>query len=290
MKASVIVPTYERPETLGATVESVLDQSVTDYEVVVVDDGSEDPDQHRVLERLASNDRVTVLESSENAGPAAARNRGWRVASADTVLFTDDDCLVPNDWVERLTDGFEPGIGAVGGPLLPTPGELERSAFARLHRHRNEVVYDLPAGEAVGDETLPMSGTANVAYRREALQAVGGFDESFPTAAGEDADLQKRVVDAGYRMKYVPVEVEHNVHYDWEAFVSRSKRHGAGTYYYRRKHGSPRPRWRVVAGLLAAPLYLPVEFGSTRDPTLALLAVCERALSRFGELHASMGG
>lgn len=288
MKASIIIPTYERPETVTATVQSVLDQSVTDYEVIVVDDGSNDPDQLRTLERLASNDRVTVLELTENVGPAAARNRGWRVASADPILFTDDDCLVPNNWVERLTDSFEPGVGAVGGPLLPTADELARSAFARLHRYRNEVIYGLPDGEVVGDDTLPMSGTANVAYRREALETVGGFDESFPTAAGEDADLQKRVVEAGYQMKYVPVEVNHNVHYDWRAFVTRSKRHGTGTYYYRRKHESPRPRWRVATGLLASPLYLPIEFRRGRDLTLAVLAVFERALSRFGELQASM--
>jgi len=287
MTAAVVVPTYERPDRLASTVETVCNQTTDNYEVLVVDDGSASDAQESALERIETFDRVRVLRQ-ENAGPAAARNRGWRATSGDPVLFTDDDCLVPRNWVERLVAGFDddPDVGAVGGPLLPTAAATERSVFARLHRYRNEVVYDQPTAPTTGGADLPMGGTANIAYRRAALEAVDGFDETFPTAAGEDADLQKRVADAGWLMKFVPVVVEHNDDYDWGSFSSRAVRHGQGTYYYARRHGSPRPAWRVVLGLVAAPLSAPraiTEAGSVR---IGVLSAVERALSRWGELRA----
>jgi len=115
MRASVVVPTYQRPKKLLATVETLRAQTIDDYEVLVVDDGSDTESQEDVLERIDGDERVRVLRQ-ENSGPAAARNRGWRAASSEFVLFTDDDCLVPGNWVESLINGFEPGIGAVGGP------------------------------------------------------------------------------------------------------------------------------------------------------------------------------
>lgn len=288
MRISVVIPTYERPEALKSTVKSVCDQTVEGYDVFVVDDGSESESQREALEYLESNfDRITVLRG-ENAGPAAARNRGWQSTDADVVLFTDDDCIVPKDWVERLTEGFDPNVGAVGGPLVPAKSVADKPV-ARLHTFRNRAVYELGDEPVVGDADLPMGGTANIAYRRKALVDVDGFDESFPTAAGEDADLQKRVADEGYQMKYIPVKVKHNDTYDFESFVSRTIRHGKGTYYYHQYHDSPRPMWRVFIGLIAAPLLLPKLASEADDILIASLAILERILLRTGELKASIG-
>lgn len=283
--AAVVIPTYERAARLRETVASVREQTVSGYQIHVVDDGSETDAQQEVLSELADADDVTV-HRQENAGPAAARNTGWRATDADVICFTDDDCLVPEDWIESLLDGFEPGVGAVGGQLLPTDEAVARSPFARLHRYRNQHVYDIPDERTRGGPDLPMGGTANIAYRRAALAAVDGFDESFPTAAGEDADLQRRVADAGYDMLYVPCVVDHNDEYDWPSFRSRATRHGSGAYYMARRHGDPRPRWRVLLGLLAAPIFFPGALRDAADPTVALLVVVERILARYGELRA----
>ncbi len=286
MIASVVIPTYRRPETLRETVRAVCDQTVSDFEVIVVDDGSNTDAQEAALDEIQRrHGRVRVLRQ-ENAGPAAARNRGWRAAESDTVLFTDDDCLPPREWVERLTEAFDPDIGAVGGPLVPTADAERRSVFARLHRYRNDEVYSLPNEPTVGNASLPMGGTANIAYRREVLENVDGFDTSFPTAAGEDADLQKRVADAGYMMKFIPVTVEHNDAYDWESFKSRAIRHGEGANYYKRVHGTPRPIWRVMFGFLGIfPAALKVVT-RTKQPLLAVTAGVEHALYRYGEIRA----
>jgi glycosyltransferase involved in cell wall biosynthesis len=289
MRASVVVPTYERPERLRETLETVTDQTAEDYEIIVVDDGSVDPQQTAVLADVEANPRIRVLRQ-KNSGPAAARNRGWRAADGEFVLFTDDDCLVPRDWVDRLVEGFEGGIGGVGGPLLPTEEAVDRSVFARFHMFRNRHVYDQPETETVGGTGLTVGGTANVAYRRAVLDDVGGFDESFPTAAGEDADLERRVVNDGHRLKFVPVTVDHNDVYDWSSFVERCVRHGKGDHYYRHKHGPERPVWRVLVGLLAAPLAFPAALVWSRRPVLAALLATERGLARAGELQAAWQG
>jgi glycosyltransferase involved in cell wall biosynthesis len=188
-EVAVVIPTYERPDRLETTIESVCDQTVDNYDVIIVDDGSTEERQVAMLDSLDERfNRVRILQQS-NAGPAAARNRGWRATDASVILFTDDDCLVPHDWIETMTDAFEPEVGAVGGPLLPTKEALTRSVFARHHKYRVRKVYEVPKKPTVGGDDLPMGATANIAYRREALEAVDGFDETFPTAAGEDADL-----------------------------------------------------------------------------------------------------
>ncbi|MFB6177215.1 MAG: glycosyltransferase family 2 protein [Halobaculum sp.] len=256
--AAVVIPTYERAARLRETVASVRDQTVSGYEIHVVDDGSETDAQHEVLADLTDAGDVTVHRQA-NAGPAAARNTGWRATDADVICFTDDDCLVPEDWIESLLDGFEPGVGAVGGQLLPTDEAVERSPFARLHRYRNQHVYDVPDERTRGGADLPMGGTANIAYRRKALEAVDGF---------------------------VTCVVDHNDEYDWPSFRSRAIRHGSGVYYVARRHGDPRPRWRVLLGLLAAPIFFPSALADSGDPTVALLVVVERVLARYGELRA----
>jgi len=286
-RISVVIPTYERPSRLYATVESVLNQTIEPEEILVVDDGSESKEQNEVLQDLENLPRVQVVQQP-NSGPSAARNNGWKRTEAELVAFTDDDCLVPPDWLESLSHGFESNIGAVGGPLVPTEEALNRSVFARLHMHRVEKVYGVPSEPTVGDDSLPMGGTANIAYRRDALVAVNGFDETFPTAAGEDADLQSRVVDAGYDMKYVPIGVEHNDTYDWESFQSRAIRHGSGSYYFRRQRGKERPHWRILVGLLAAPFFLGYELRRADDISVGIFATIERVLARSGELRAAL--
>lgn len=286
MLASVVIPTYNRADKLKETIASVCNQSVSEYEVLLVDDGSTQPRYGALLDEIDDEyGRVRIIHQ-ENSGPAAARNRGIEEAKSEFICFTDDDCIVPENWIERLVEPFESGIGAVGGPLLPTEKAEKQSDFARLHRYRNEVVYDQPTEPTVGDADLPMGGTANVCYRREALEAVDGFDEIFPTAAGEDADLQYRVVQEGWQMKFVPVVVDHNDEYSFSSFKERAIRHGKGTYYFHRKHEMPRSKHRVAISLLGSVAFLPKELLQARDLTLASLAVLERALSRYGELKA----
>jgi len=156
-----------------------------------------------------------------------------------------------------------------------------------MHAYRNNVIYEQPTEPTIGGKSLPMGGTANIAYRREAPGNRRRVRRDISAAAGEDADLQDRVVDAGYAMKFVPTVVEHNDDYTWRSFRKRAIRHGSGAFYHHRRHGEPRSTWRIVLGALAAPLFFPKELARSKSPAIAALAVVERLLSRYGELRAT---
>ncbi len=188
---SVVIPTYERPASLGRLLHALEQQGAggEDLEVVVVDDGSTAGDVAGVVARHAT---VRYLRQ-DNAGPAAARNRGWRAAAGDVIAFTDDDTVPTPTWAADLLAAFaaDPAIDAVGGGIVPlVAGPMAR--FSQLEHHVDHQVGD--------DGSVRYLVTANCAWRRPVLEQLGGFDEHFPAASGEDTDLTLRAVEAGFRL------------------------------------------------------------------------------------------
>jgi histidinol-phosphate phosphatase family protein len=177
--ADVVVPTVGRP-SLTALLDALRDFP---GRVLVVDDR---PDRDRDLV-VDTHDGVE-LRRSRGAGPAAARNVGWQAATAPWVVFLDDD-VVPDPgwqgWLGADLAAADPDVAGVQGRLrvpLPTgrrPTDWERN---------------------VAGLTTARWATADMAYRRDVLAAVGGFDERFPRAFREDADLALRVQAAGWRL------------------------------------------------------------------------------------------
>ena len=218
---TVVVPTVGRP-----SLHRALAPVVGRVPVVVVDDRPDGPS--------LSIEGVTVLRSG-GRGPAAARNLGWRQADSEWVAFLDDDVEPPGDWVSALEadlDAAGPDVGGVQGRItVPTserPTDWERSTK--------------------GLETAVWA-TADLAYRRGALETVGGFDECFPRAYREDADLGLRVTAAGWQIVTGRRQVVHPVRpARWTQSI-RSQRGNADDVRMRRKHGSDwRHRAQVPAG------------------------------------------
>ena len=125
-------------------------------------------------------------------GPAAARNTGWRATAAPWVAFVDDDVDLPLGWVRGLEE------------------DVARAA-ARVAAVQGRIEVPLPAGRRPTDWERNVAGlagarwiTADMAVRREALEAVGGFDERFPRAYREDTDLALRLLDAGWELHRGP--------------------------------------------------------------------------------------
>jgi histidinol-phosphate phosphatase family protein len=153
------------------------------FTVVVPTSGR--PSLDALLERLGDAEAIVVRDRGRR-GPAAARNAGWRRARTEWVVFLDDDVLPPDGWRAALEADLAaagPDVGGVQGrivvPVPERPTDWERNV-AGLERAR--------------------WATADMAYRRSALIAVGGFDERFPRAYREDADLGLRVTAAGWRI------------------------------------------------------------------------------------------
>jgi glycosyltransferase involved in cell wall biosynthesis len=259
MSVTVVVPTVGRP-----SLHVALKHVVGRLPVIVVDD--------RVQGRcLAVPEGVTVLRSW-GRGPAAARNVGWAACTTEWVAFLDDDVDPPGDWAERLLVDLvtaAPDVGGVqGGVIVPTgrqPTDWERST-KRLE--------------------TSVWATADLAYRRAALCRVGGFDERFPRAYREDADLGLRVTGAGYRIVRGEHWVTHPVRpVRWSQSI-RSQRGNADDVLMRAVHGR---RWRdraqVPAGrrpwhLLTTALLVAGAVPPWRRPSLWVWAVLTADLAR----------
>lgn len=238
MRFSVVVATYNRKALLRRCLTALSNQALPAYEIIVVDDASTDGTGQMVQTEFP---RVRYLRLDENRGPAAARNRGVAAATGDVVAFTDDDCIVPYEWLARLADGYSrhPEVVGVSGFQIPPAAVQQTNPVARAQRiMRQERWGTLADAERVGGDEIPGFGTNNASYRRDVLLELGGFDEWFPLAAGEDADLQKRVADAGYRLLYIPLAVDHLRDYTLSAQWQMSVRRGVGAYYFEVKHSS----------------------------------------------------
>ncbi|MEU0335931.1 glycosyltransferase [Streptomyces sp. NPDC006193] len=184
---TVVVPTVGRP-CLAECLRALADaDGHSPHEVVVVDDRPE-PDGGLPLQaagRLL--DRVRTLRTG-GRGPAAARNAGWRTVRTPWTVFLDDDVQVLPDWSHRLAEDLRsagPGVGGVQGRLrVPLPPDRRPTDWERTTKGLENAAW----------------ATADMAYRTEALQRTGGFDERFPRAFREDADLALRVQRAGWSL------------------------------------------------------------------------------------------
>jgi len=233
MNITVVVPTIGRP-SLAALLHALAASSGSPPEqVLVVDDRTPaaEPLPVAVPDRLA--DRVKVL-TGPGRGPAAARNVGWRAAHTDWIGFLDDDVVPAADWLDRLAadlDGLPAAVaGSQGRIRVPLPADRRPTDWER---------------NVAGLETARWA-TADLAYRRAALAAVGGFDERFPRAYREDADLGLRLVRAGWTIARGERYVIHPVR-PAGAWVSvRLQGGNADDPLMRALHG---PRWRQAAGV-----------------------------------------
>jgi histidinol-phosphate phosphatase family protein len=193
-----VVPTVGRP-SLGRMLRALADgEGARLGRVIVVDDRPGHPPALDLPPLRDAAAEVRVAHSG-GRGPAAARNRGWRLSDADWVAFLDDDVLPPPDWRARLHDD-----------LAGLPGEVAASqGVIRVPRPAGRRPTDWERG-VIGLEDARWA-TADMAYRRDALRAVGGFDERFGRAFREDADLALRVLATGGRLVRGERLIEHPV-------------------------------------------------------------------------------
>lgn len=190
---SVVVPTWNDADRLQRSLDSVLGQTISDFELIVVDDGSTDR-THEVLERY-DDPRIRTVQQ-DHAGVSAARNRGLRHAQGRWVVFLDSDDEALPDWLEALAPATrEPDAGLIGcGLWLVRHGS--ESNEARLPDTSDGLFRHQPV--------LFLAGA--FAVERGLLKAVGGYVESL--AYSENTDLGIRLIDRclaeGRRVVCVP--------------------------------------------------------------------------------------
>lgn len=178
---SVVIPTYRRDHLLARCLEAVLTQDypAQSLQVIVVDDADSETTTSAVGAVAAKHPHHQVLVlGGGHRGPAHARNVGWRAATADIIAFIDDDAFPANEgWLragvsQLLGTGAPAAAGRVVVPVPPAPTDFQRN----VHRLENAAFL-----------------TCNAFVYRDALEAVGGFDERFEVPFREDSDLQFRL-------------------------------------------------------------------------------------------------
>jgi HAD superfamily hydrolase (TIGR01662 family) len=261
---TVVVPTIGRP-SLGVLLEALAGgRGPRPAELVIVDDRPAGGGPLQV-------DRpglppMRVLRTG-GGGPARARNLGWRAARTAWIAFLDDDVVPDADWFERLAadlaDLPSDVAGSQGGLHVPLPADRRPTDWER------------------GTAGLATSSwiTADLAYRRDALAAVGGFDERFPRAFREDSDLALRVMDTGARLVRGSRRITHPVRPVDRWISLRTQAGNADDVLMRRLHGRTW-RDRADAPLGRRPQHLAVTaagvaalaLAAARRPRAALAA------------------
>jgi len=194
ISVSVVVPTFRRPALLERVLGALVGQEPgCTYEIVVADDAASAETRVQVARWQARYPGRIFYTATlgEAHGPAAARNAGWRCASGEWIAFTDDDTVPSPTWLAEAVRGVEQEAcsaawGRIVVPLPERPTDYER--------------------DAAGLETAGFV-TANCFVRRDVLERLGGFDESFRAAWREDSDLYFRLLADGQRVAHLPCAV-----------------------------------------------------------------------------------
>jgi glycosyltransferase involved in cell wall biosynthesis len=228
---SVIVPTYNRPKQLAACLQSLtrLHYPHNQFEVIVIDDGSDTPLQPLVASFLDQLD-ITLLTQT-HTGPAAARNVGVKRAKGDFLIFIDDDCEPTTNWLQTLSARcLHIPDQAIGGRTI---NGLPNNLFSAASQAIIEVVYNY---YNANPEQAYFFASNNLTMPADRFHTIGGFDVTFTTS--EDRDICDRWRHHGFQMTYAPeVLIYHSNVLNLRTFWRQHFNYGRGAYRYHQARG-----------------------------------------------------
>jgi len=199
MKYSIIVAIYNRPDELDELLESLSQQSYTNFEVIVVEDGSTVPCKD-VCERYRG--RLSVLYyAKENTGPGPSRNYGCRRASGDYFLFIDSDCTVPREYMQEIdTAVVVQQLDAFGGP------DREHVSFSPIQKAISYSMTSFLTTGGIRGKKVRVGGvfhprSFNMGISRAVFNKTDGFA---PMRFGEDVEFSIRMIEHGFRVALIP--------------------------------------------------------------------------------------
>ncbi|MBI5248443.1 MAG: mycofactocin biosynthesis glycosyltransferase MftF [Desulfomonile tiedjei] len=194
---SIVVAVYNRAGEIGSCLESLLnlDYPRSKYEIIVVDDASDD-DTPSVVSQFD----VKLLRQNRNGGQSAARNAGVAQANGEIVAFIDSDCTAEPEWLRELVPYFQDSRNALAGGYVDS--YYRESVLDRFEATKSplNMGQDLVVGS--GEESDFYVPTCNMLVRREVYLTAGGLDEEL--RVGEDVDFCWKLKENGHRLIYVP--------------------------------------------------------------------------------------
>ena len=234
-RISVVVSTFNRLPLLEELLDALGRQTVpaSQFEVVVVDDGSKVP-AAPVLEKRRDPFRLSVF-TQPNAGAAAARHAGITHAKGEIIVITDDDMLVPRNFLEEHVAAHDAGHTVVLGHIAAADDLADKPLFERFHADQLERFvrrYRQNPTQVRG----VMVCTGNVSFRREDYLKVGGFDRTL--SRSEDRELGLRLQKAGAKLYFAEraVTTHRSEHTDLGVWMKRNFNYGVYDSRIHHKH------------------------------------------------------
>jgi glycosyltransferase involved in cell wall biosynthesis len=202
MKCSLIIPAYNAENTIRTCLESALRQSLFKdrYEVIVVDDGSNDN-----TAEIVSTYAVKMVKQP-NQGPAAARNKGAKASRGEILVFTDSDCELSFNFLENIIAPMKKNAKIVG--VQGSYKTKQNDFMAQFGQVEIEIRYQKMAKT----EYIDFIGTYAAAYNKSIFEQFGGFDQGFRLASGEDTEFSYKLQEAGHKMVFEPKAVVYHQH------------------------------------------------------------------------------
>ncbi len=198
MKYSFIIPVYNRPDEVDELLESLTHQTLKNFEVVVVEDGSSVPCKE-VVDKYADKLRLHYYHKS-NSGPGQTRNYGVERANGEYMLILDSDCILPEGYLQAVeTELQRKKADAFGGP------DRAHESFTDVQKAINYAMTSffttggIRGGKKKLDKFYPRS--FNMGIRKEVYQTLGGFSKM---RFGEDIDFSIRIFKGGYPCRLFP--------------------------------------------------------------------------------------
>jgi GT2 family glycosyltransferase len=295
MQFSVIIPVRDRAEAIVRCVRSVYASrfSPTDYEVLVVDNGSSDESGRRAAKAGARTLSLSEPNRSE------ARNAGARVARGRWLVFTDSDCEVAPEWLAALAEAAaaadaqpDARVGMLAGLIESAPPETPVEAYIARRGWIDQEKFLAPGRRF----SPPFAATANLAVRREVFDAIGGFDPALANA-GQDADWCWRAARAGWSIRWTPAaRVVHRHRATLGDALRQAYRYGRGNAALFAKHRNafgarvwfdPRHAVWAARGFLVAPIHA-VTGRTPLDRRLGLYDGLTNAAQAAGRLRGAV--
>ena len=274
---SVVVATRDRAPSLALTLDSLLAMDYPNFEILVVDNKPATEATARLIrERSALHPNLRYVREEE-AGLAVAHNRGVSEINAPLIAFTDDDVRVDRQWLSRIVQGFQASdnVGCVTGMILPaelqTPAQEWIEQYGGFSKGFERRIFDLkehrPATVLHPYSAGIFGSGANMAFRSEALRAIGGFDPALGAGSkamgGDDLAAFFDIISHGYRIVYEPAALLYHAHRrDYAGLRRQAYGYGVGLTAYLTKVVLDKPT-RIFDFLLRMPQGVAHIFSAT---------------------------
>jgi GT2 family glycosyltransferase len=254
---SVIIATRNRPDRIRMVIESILLQTHAPSEIIIVDNAPSTEATRQLIEEQYGDFEQIKYVREDRPGLASAHNAGLERASGSLIAITDDDVRVDDRWLEMLASAFleTENVGCVTGIILPAeieaPAQLWTEQYSRFNKGYRKRIFDLDL-HRIDNPLYPYAAGvfgsgANMAFKREALTAIGGFDTALGAGTiakgADDLSAFFDIINSGYRLVYEPAAVVWHWHRrDLDGLRKQAYGYGVGLTAYLTRIALTNPR------------------------------------------------